>query len=193
MGNLIRRLLFLLAVIWTLPLILLSWIESALTGGKSEKIYGSCKELLAATPTFFGDYSRSAFYWAVCRDVSTGIMFLYGSMIGHRDVSIKSHVIIGCYSIVGYAEIGEHVIIGSRVSLLSGRYQHGRPGEETEARDDGAEYTRIKVGDNAWIGEGALVMADIGRNATVGAGSVVYKEVPDDTTVLGNPARKVSF
>jgi len=38
-----------------------------------------------------------------------------------------------------------------------------------------------------------VIMANIGRNCTVGAGSVVMKDVEDNTTVLGNPARKVNL
>ena len=120
-------------------------------------------------------------------------MFLYGSMVGHRQVSIKPGVIIGCYTILGYVDIGHGVICGARVSVLSGMYQHGRPGTENDTGEENGEYTRVSIGEKSWIGEGALVMANVGRNATVGAGSVVYKEVLDDTTVLGNPARKVSL
>jgi len=186
-------LLFGTAVLAVSPIIVISWLEAVISDGKAEKIYGSCKELLASIPTFIGDYCRSAFYWAACAEVSTGVMFLYGSMVGHRQVSIKPGAIIGCYTILGYVDIGPGVICGARVSILSGRYQHGRPGAESGSGDEGAEYTRITIGEKSWIGEGALVMADVGCGATVGAGSVVYKEVLDGTTVLGNPARKVSL
>ena len=34
------------------------------------------------------------------------------------------HVYIGSYSIIGSAELGDHCLIGSRVSILSGKALH---------------------------------------------------------------------
>jgi acetyltransferase-like isoleucine patch superfamily enzyme len=44
-----------------------------------------------------------------------------------------------------------------------------------------------------WIGEAAVVMADIGRSSTVAAGAVVSSCVPPGIVVAGNPARFVRF
>lgn len=47
------------------------------------------------------------------------------------------------------------------------------------------------IGNNVQIGTGAIVIGDItiGNNVLIGAGSVVVKSVPDNCTVVGNPAR----
>lgn len=49
------------------------------------------------------------------------------------------------------------------------------------------------IGDNVHIFAGALVIGDIiiGNNVVIGAGAVVVKDVPDNCTVVGNPARIV--
>ena len=190
MGKLIRRLCLGAGWLLSLPLILITVLETAVTAGKSIRIYGQCKELLASVPTFVGDYMRSAYYWTVCKGISGGVLFSYGSMVARKDATIQPGTVIGVHSIIGHADIGRNVLISARVSILSGKYQHGRPGEE---RPEEGSFSRVAVGDNCWIGEGALVMANVGSNSVVGAGSVVYKDVPDDTTVLGNPARKVSM
>jgi acetyltransferase-like isoleucine patch superfamily enzyme len=51
----------------------------------------------------------------------------------------------------------------------------------------------IKIGKNAFIGAGAIVLRNVtvGENAIVGAGSVVSKDVPSNTVVAGNPARVI--
>lgn len=49
----------------------------------------------------------------------------------------------------------------------------------------------VEIGEGAVIGAGSVVREriKIGRNAIVGAGSVIVKDVPENTIVVGNPAR----
>lgn len=49
----------------------------------------------------------------------------------------------------------------------------------------------VKIGDDVWIGGGAIILPDvtIGNNVIVGAGSVVTKDVPSNVIVAGNPAK----
>ena len=54
--------------------------------------------------------------------------------------------------------------------------------------------TTSSIGDNCYIGAGAIIMTPIkiGNNVTIGAGSVVTKDIPDNCVVAGNPARIIS-
>ena len=58
-------------------------------------------------------------------------------------------------------------------------------------RDQAHHRTRVRIGQGAWIGSAAVVMADVGRNSVVGAGAVVTKPLPDDVVAAGVPARVV--
>ncbi len=51
----------------------------------------------------------------------------------------------------------------------------------------------IHIKKNAWIGARVNILPGviIGENAIVGTGSIVTKDVPDNTVVVGNPARIV--
>jgi acetyltransferase-like isoleucine patch superfamily enzyme len=49
----------------------------------------------------------------------------------------------------------------------------------------------VRVGQGAWIGNGAIVMADVGRDAIVGAGAVVTTPIPDRAIAVGVPARVI--
>ena len=56
---------------------------------------------------------------------------------------------------------------------------------------DGEDKHRTRIGDNAFIGSGTMIVApiDIGSQAKTGACSVVTHDIPDDTLAYGVPAR----
>jgi maltose O-acetyltransferase len=85
--------------------------------------------------------------------------------------------------------IGDDVQIGPNVQLLT-------PTHPTDAELRRAKWEAAKpitIGDNAWLGGGAIVLAGVvvGENAIVGAGAVITKDVPPNTVAVGNPARVV--
>lgn len=84
-------------------------------------------------------------------------------------------------------DIGRNVHIGPAVQILTA--DHPR---DAKLRAQNLECGRpVAIGDNVWIGGGAIVLPGItiGENAIVGAGSVVTRDVPPGATVCGNPAR----
>ena len=49
----------------------------------------------------------------------------------------------------------------------------------------------VQVGRSTFIGANSVIKQGIviGNNVTIGAGTVVIKDIPDNTTVVGNPAK----
>jgi maltose O-acetyltransferase len=85
--------------------------------------------------------------------------------------------------------IGDRVLFGPAVQLLAATHP-----VEAELRAQGLEYAEpIAIGDDAWLGGGAIVLpgVTIGDRAVVGAGSVVTRDVAADVVVAGNPARVI--
>ena len=83
--------------------------------------------------------------------------------------------------------IGKGTQIGPGVQIYAA--DHPR---EPITRRSGLELGRpIAIGDNVWIGGGAIILpgVKIGDDAIIGAGSVVTRDVPAGVVAMGNPAR----
>jgi acetyltransferase-like isoleucine patch superfamily enzyme len=89
---------------------------------------------------------------------------------------------------IGGIEIGDDVMIGPNVSLISS----GHP-LDPERRRREVTAAPITIGRNVWLGAGATVLqgVTVGDDAVVAAGAVVTRDVPPATLVAGVPARVV--
>ncbi len=59
-----------------------------------------------------------------------------------------------------------------------------------------ADMSDAEIGNNVYIGAGALIMnpVKIGNNVTIGAFyAVVTKDIPDNAVVAGNPAKIIKI
>ena len=109
-----------------------------------------------------------------------------------RHITLGDHVYINFACTVldnAAVSIGNYVMIGPNAQLYTAAHAL-----EPAARNAGWETAHpIRIGDNVWIGGGAIVLpgVNIGRDAVIGAGAVVTREVAANTVVAGNPARVI--
>jgi maltose O-acetyltransferase len=113
-------------------------------------------------------------------------------------VDYGEHISIGARTFINYnfvaldvaaITIGEDCQIGPNVQLLTPTHPL-----ESQPRRDKLEAARpITIGDNVWLGGGAIVLpgVTIGDNSVIGAGSVVSRDVPANVAAVGNPARVI--
>jgi acetyltransferase-like isoleucine patch superfamily enzyme len=174
-----------------LPLGALCWVESLATQNRSELLFNSCTQFVALLPGLPGAFLRRAFYTLTLESCSAHCHIGFGSLFAHRQASVGKHTYIGNYALLGSVTLGDHALIGSRASVLSGHALH--------VLDDGGRWTpysaerleRVTIGENVWIGEAAVIAADIGEGSMIGAGAVVTAPVRPSIVVAGNPARFV--
>jgi maltose O-acetyltransferase len=86
--------------------------------------------------------------------------------------------------------IGDDVQVGPLVQLLTPT--HPVDAELRRAKWEAAEP--IAIGDNVWLGGGAIVCpgVTIGADTVVGAGAVVTRDLPSGVVAAGVPARVIS-
>jgi len=145
-------------------------------------------QAMSLLPGFCGVYLRCAFY-RFLRLSATDTHVGFGTVFSHPMIRLGRHVYIGLYCSIGDATIEDDVLISSHVSIINGGRQHGTEFVDVPMRDQPGEFPKVMVGKDSWIGERAVVMADIGRHCIVGAGAVVTQPVPDYGVAVGNPAR----
>ena len=90
---------------------------------------------------------------------------------------------------VAQVTIGNGVLIGPAVQIYTALHPM-----DWQERASGLESGKsITIGDNVWIGGGAVICpgVTIGRRSVIGAGSVVTRSIPDAVFAAGNPCRVI--
>ena len=110
-------------------------------------------------------------------------------------ISTNSRVEIGDYALISF-----HVVIADSFAAVPPTSEAegargGSVGAPPTAGTPGTPPTAVVIGENAWIGARAVLLAGarIGEGAIVGAASVVDFDVPPYAVVAGTPARVVGW
>ena len=181
-----KAIVFAIALVIVLPLIVLSWLEKRLA--RSELVFLLCAQTLAVVPGFPGQWLRGAYYFGTLDGCSWEVRFGFGTLFTHRGAAIGPRVSTGAYCIMGHAIISADVMIGSRVSIPSGKRQHL---DEAGRLAPVTRFEHVRVGEQCWIGEGAILLADVAEGCIVSAGAVVIDAMPAGKLIGGNPARVI--
>ncbi len=131
-----------------------------------QELFGRVGEIITIVPPFYCDYGSNI-------SVGNNFYMNYGC------------VILDCNQV----EIGDNVLCAPYVQIYTAHHP-----VEAEIRLTGRELaTSIKIGNNVWIGGGAIICpgVTIGDNTTIGAGSVVVKDIPANVVAVGNPCRVI--
>jgi acetyltransferase-like isoleucine patch superfamily enzyme len=179
----LKRIVFSVSAVLVSPLVALAWIERRAL--RSEGIFVAFAQLLALAPGQVGSYLRGAYYYGTLSRCSWETHIGFGSVFMHRGASVGPRTSMGAYCVIGHANIGEEVMMGSRVSIPSGKRQHL---DDAGKMTSSTKFETVTIGDLTWVGEGAIVMADVGKHSIVSAGAVVTKIAPANSLIGGNPA-----
>jgi len=155
----------------------------------SEGLFVFISQLLSLIPGRIGSYLRIAFNRFAMTHCHPDCFIGFSTLFSHKSTRIEQGVYIGPQCNIGMCQIGKDTLIASGVHILSGSHQHGTTDLNRPIQQQEGEYQKISIGEDCWIGNGSLIMADIGDKCLIGAGSVVTRSIPDYSIAVGNPAK----
>ena len=94
----------------------------------SEEIFSFCSKAISFIPGLLGQYLRTSFYRITLDRCSYDLAIGFCSYFAQPNTTAGRKVGAGSFSIIGMSNIGDNVLISSRVSVLSGKYQHEHRG-----------------------------------------------------------------
>ncbi len=118
--------------------------------------------------------------------------FSHINCLNGSTVILGRYVHIGMFNLInGTADIliDDYTIIGPYVLINS--VKHNFENLEKPIRFQEVTSKRIIIGEDCWIGQGAIIMDKIGKKTVIGAGSIVTKEIPSYSVAYGIPCKVV--
>lgn len=95
------------------------------------------------------------------------------------------------FGAAGGIDIGDDVVAGQYIRFHSENHNFDDLNELI--KDQGVSHKGIKIGNNCWIGSGAVFLdgAELEEGCVVGANSVVTKHFPANSVIAGVPAKLI--
>jgi acetyltransferase-like isoleucine patch superfamily enzyme len=180
-----RHVLLAGAVVLTAPL-WLPWYLLPRAWGRV--VFVTFSDLLSLVPGPPGVHVRRAFYYMTLEACGPDFSAGFGTTLAHPESRVGRGVYVGYRCTLGMVDLGDNVALGSNVDVLSGRHQHHFQSPDLPILEQGGTFRRVRIGTDSWVGNGAVVMADVGAGSIVGAGSVVVRAIPPMSVAAGNPA-----
>lgn len=148
---------------------------------------GSC--VLALAPGSPGIWLRRHWYRRTLRRCGRGLSIGWMAVIWRPETGVGNDVTIGPYSALMNADIGDDVMLGTNVNVAQGARQHGIARGGIPMTRQPGEPVQVRIGNDVWIGTGAVVLADVAEGTVVGAGAVVTRLHEPYWIIAGVPAR----
>src|SRR5438128_6467338 len=119
---------------------------------------------MSLIPWLTGVCLRRAFYRLTLDECGIGCCLSFGTVLSHPMARVGKSVYVGLYCSIGDATLEDDVLVASHVSIMNGYRQHGIERLDIPVREQPGQWPRITIGRDSWIGERAVVAADVGRH-----------------------------
>lgn len=187
MKSVIKIFIKIISLVFAFPLFFLMVISERVF--KNDQPFQFFSQLLSLIPGVPGNYLRQQFYRLALVQSYDDCCIEFGTRLNQRGIELGRRVYIGTNCCIGLCRIEDDVMLGSNVDIISGKNQHNFDRLDIPMREQGGELEKIVIGEDSWLGNSSVVMANVGRKSIVAAGSVVVKDLPPYSIAGGNPAK----
>lgn len=177
------------ALLGVSPVLASFWLKAAFAG--RGRALESRSQLLSLWPGLTGQYLRRAFLQRVLDRCHHSATVEFGTFFSQPGAILDENVYVGPRCILGLVHLQRDVLLAANVQIPSGGKTHYFDDPTKPIREQGGERRMVTIGEGAWIGTGAIILADVGRGTIVAAGSVVTKPLPDNVIAAGVPAKVI--
>ena len=157
----------------------------------SERACQALSQRASRWPGAGGDYLRRALLGGLLEHIGRDVTVSFGTLFSKPSARLDDGVYIGPYCTLGKVSIGRDTLLADHVMVPSGAAQHGLARIDVPVRQQSGTFETVEIGQDCWIGAGAIVLANVGDHCVVAAGSVVTHPVEDWKIVAGVPARVI--
>jgi virginiamycin A acetyltransferase len=179
----------LVALVAVLPVLVVYWLNALLVG--RNRSLESASQLVSLFPGITGQYLRRAFLQRVLARCHHSALVEFGTLFSQAGAVLDENVYVGPRCILGLVRLERDVLLAANVQIPSGGKTHYFDDPTKPIREQGGERTVVTVGAGAWVGTGAIVLADVGAGTVVAAGAVVTKPLPPNVIAAGVPAKVI--
>jgi len=151
--------------------------------------YATVGELLALVPGALGRWWRAGWYGRTLAGCGENLNVDWMAVLRNPRTRVGHNVYIGVFCWIGLADIGDDVMLGGHVSVLSGAHHHRFDRLDLPLRCQGGAQKLVSIGKDAWVGNRAVIMEDVSPGSVVGAGAVVTRTYEPLQVLAGVPAR----
>src|SRR4051794_25028452 len=177
------------ALLAVLPVLLVHWLNAAVLG--RNRALESSSQLLSLVPGLTGQYLRRAFLGRVLARCHHSALVEFGTLFSQVGAVLDDNVYVGPRCTLGLVHLERDVLLAAGVQVPSGGKTHYFDDPTKPIREQGGERSMVTIGAGAWVGSGAIVLADVGKGTVVAAGAVVTKPLPDNVIAGGVPAKVI--
>ena len=192
MRSLLKEIVETAALLVALPWIGWYRLATAVAPTSRDVLMRGMSQAVSMFPGRVGSLVRCAFYRHTMLHVGRPCFIGFGTIFATADVHLGDRVYIGAFCNLGHVDIEDDVMLGSNVTILSGKHQHGFERTDVPMNQQEGRYDRVRIGGDCWLGNGSIVMADVAGGSIVAAGAVVTSTHPSHSVLGGNPARVIS-
>src|SRR5688572_22578300 len=93
-------------------------------GGRRDSLFQAFSQFFSLGPGLPGDYLRRAFYSLTIDSCAEECSIQFGTIFSTSAVGIGYGVYVGANCNIGHCAIGDDTLLGSNVTVLSGKRQH---------------------------------------------------------------------